>query len=37
MVGCNGYSLQGMDLEQVVGVMRSVGTPPSGACVGVRL
>jgi hypothetical protein len=30
LVGCNGYSLQGMDLEQAVGVMRSVGTPPSG-------
>lgn len=32
LVGCNGYSLQGMDLEQAVGVMRSVGTPPSGRC-----
>lgn len=31
LVGCNGYSLQGMDLEQAVGVMRSVGTLPSGA------
>jgi hypothetical protein len=34
LVGCNGYSLQGMDLEQAVGVMRSVGTPPSGICFG---